>query len=66
MLVNGSWDAEASEIFSSFLSNQSPVVFLIMQEMKRGKSAAMAMDFVCGEGSYDKFAKEIWKSCRAR
>lgn len=66
MLINGTWDKEMQNAWVDFLSDQSPVVFLIRQEMRRGKRASEAMDFICGEGSYAKFAKEIWESCRAK
>lgn len=53
-----------SNAFASWMQENSPVAFLVHQEMRRGKSCAEAIDFVCGEGSFAKLAKEIWETCR--
>lgn len=58
--------AGVQDQFKSFLAEASPNVFLIHQEMQRGSTCAEAMDFICGEGSFDQLAKEIWTACRAR
>lgn len=63
---NGTWSSELTDLFSTMLADQSPVVFLVRQEMKRGKSCAQAIDFVCGEGSFAQLASEIWTSCRSK
>lgn len=51
--------------YEAFLSAQSPVVLAIAVELRRGKKMSDAMDFVCGEGSYAKFAREIYDAARA-
>lgn len=63
---DGTWNVELTDLFGAMLADQSPVVFLVRQEMKRGKSCAKAIDFVCGEGSFAQIASEIWTSCRSK
>lgn len=49
-----------------FFDETSPVAEAIRREMMRGKKARDAMDFVCGEGSYAKFARQVYDACRAQ
>lgn len=57
--------AEANAAYMEFLKSESTVVHLVFQEMKRGKKCAAAIDHVCGDGSFEKLAEEIWRRCRA-
>ena len=43
-----------------------PNVAAIERCMARGMKACDAMDYVLGEGSYLKFAKKVYESCRAK
>lgn len=59
-----SWQ-ENHDAFVAFMQEASPVAFLVNQEMRRGKKFADALDFICGEGSFRKFAKEIYDRIRS-
>ena len=52
--------------YQSFLEDTSPEVAAIRMNILRGMRVPAAMDFVLGEGSYEKFAREIYDSIRAR
>lgn len=52
--------------FTAFMREASPVAFLVNQEMQRGKKFADALDFICGEGSFARLAKEIYDGIRAK
>lgn len=62
--IKGNYCVDTTKAFNVYLSDESPIAFLVMQEMKRGKSCAQAIDFICGEGSFKKFAKEIYLNIR--
>jgi len=44
----------------------APITNEIRNLMAQGMSAADAMDKVCGAGSFEKFASEVYHSIRAK
>jgi len=49
-------------VFGSMMPN----VRAIERCINRGMTAAKAIDYVCGAGSYAKFAREVYNNIRAR